>query len=198
MKKSRKKPTNKPYLLLKFILNHQFVNFLFLNLWTLTKDLHISSQPARLTEISKPHIVMLLPLHPTENLLKISFWQPVCKHTLLSAASHRGFVRQACSEPRAFKTPLCSRTQRGRKSRSVFASHVGTQALYTLQWHCRYFVSLTNRKEACKAAGRSFGNWELYKFPNPQRGILSFFSPYCVFWKAVCEGPTVKVTNLLT
>lgn len=51
--------------------------------------------------------------------------------------------------PEPSRPPLCSRTQRGRKSRSVFASHVGTQALYTLQWHCSYFVSLTNREEAC-------------------------------------------------
>lgn len=113
--------------LLKFILNYQFVNFLFLNqLSGPSQKTYISQpQPSPLTKISKPHTVMLLPLHPTENLLKISFWQPARKHTLLSAASHQGFVRQACSEPRAFKTPIMQQDSAGQKEQECFRQSCG-------------------------------------------------------------------------
>lgn len=96
-------------------------------LWTFTKDLQYISQPqpSPLTKISKPHTVMLLPPHPTENLLKISFWQPAHKHTLLSAASHQGFVRQACSEPRAFKTPIMQQDSAGQKEQECFRQSCG-------------------------------------------------------------------------
>lgn len=41
-------------------------------------------------------------------------------------------------------------------------------------------------------AARSFDNWELYKFPNPHRRILSFFPLLCILkscvWRPHCEG----------
>lgn len=101
------------------------------NLWTLTNSLVppqktciSQQQPSPLTMISKPHTVMLLPLHPTEKL-KISFWQPARKHPLLSAASHQGFVRQACSEPRAFKTPIMQQDSAGQKEQECFRQSCG-------------------------------------------------------------------------
>jgi len=52
-------------------------------------------------------------------------------------------------------------------------------------------------------AARSFDNWELYKFPNPRRRILSFFPPFpllCVLkscvWKPHCEGDKSFDINL--
>lgn len=87
------------------------------------RPIHISPSP--LTKISKPHTVMLLPPHPTENLLKISFWQPARKHTLLSAASHQGFVRQARSEPGAFKTPIMQQDSAGQKEQECFRQSCG-------------------------------------------------------------------------
>lgn len=122
-----KKAKKQTCLLLKCILSYQFVNFLFLNrLSGPPQKTYISQpQPSPLTKISKPHTVMLLPLHPTENLLKISFWQPACKHTLLSAASHQGFVRQACSEPRAFKTPIMQQDSAGQKEQECFRQSCG-------------------------------------------------------------------------
>ena len=127
MKKLKKKKNTKPYLLERFILNYQFVNFLFLNqLSGPSQKTYISQpQPSPFTKISKPHIVMPLPLHPTENLQKISFWQPARKHTLLSAASHQGFVRQACSEPRAFKTPIMQQDSAGQKEQECFRQSCG-------------------------------------------------------------------------
>ncbi|KAJ4948340.1 hypothetical protein JOQ06_019875 [Pogonophryne albipinna] len=61
----------------------------------------------------------------TENLLKISFWQLARKHTLLSAASHQGFVRQACSEPRAFKAPIMQQDSAGQKEQECFRQSCG-------------------------------------------------------------------------
>lgn len=127
------------------------------------KDMHISPPAASpRPRYLNLNTVMLLPLHPSpKKPLKISFFGNVLANTLscLLQATKALLGRPALS-PQPSRPPLCSRTQRGRKSRSVFTSHVGTRALYTLQWHCRYFVSLTNRS---RAAG-TFDNWELYKF----------------------------------
>lgn len=114
---------NKANLLLKCFPSYQFVNFNQLS-GPPQKTCISQQQPPSLTMISKPHTVMLLPLHPTEKL-KISFWQPARKHPLLSAASHQGFVRQACSEPRAFKTPIMQQDSAGQKEQECFRQSCG-------------------------------------------------------------------------
>lgn len=126
MRQTKKQKREKTNLLLKCILNYQFVNFLFFNQLSgpSQKTCISQHQPSPLTKISKPHTVMLLPLHPTEKL-KISFWQPAHKHPLLSAASHQGFVRQACSEPRAFKTPIMQQDSAGQKEQECFRQSCG-------------------------------------------------------------------------
>lgn len=126
--KSKKKQKNMPNLTFEIYSELPICELpLFLNqLSGPSQKTYIShSQPSPLTKISKPHTVILLPLHPTENLLKISFWQPARKHTLLSAASHQGFVRQACSEPRAFKTPIMQQDSAGQKEQECFRQSCG-------------------------------------------------------------------------
>lgn len=157
-KKVKKTKNTRTYLLLKFILNYQFVNFLFLNQVSgPSQKTYISQpQPSPLTKISKPHTVMLLPLHPAKTSWKLVFGNRLANTLSCLLQATKALLGRPALSPEPSRPPLCSRTQRGRKSRSVFASHVGTQALYTLQWHCRYFVSLTNRGEACKGCKKKF------------------------------------------
>lgn len=161
----------------KCCLRHQFANF-----FLLLKQL---SGPSQKTCISQPqpssshcdiktsHAVMLLPLHPTEKkgLKKISFWQPAHKQPLLSAASHQGFVRQARSEPRAFKTPIMQQDSAGQKEQECFRQSCGhTGIIHSSVALWIFCESYKQRGRPAKAA-RSFDNWELYKFQNPHRRI---------------------------
>lgn len=133
-----------------------FCNALSTNFWTsssLTSSLNPHQRHAYLTP-SPPCTHTPTHIHTVyikRTLKKYFFFGNRLANTLscLLQATKALLGRPALS-PQPSRPPLCSRTQRGRKSRSVFASHVGTRALYTLQWHCRYFVSLTNRSGADK------------------------------------------------
>lgn len=76
----------------------------------------------------------------------------------------------------------------GAESTRAFAAVMWPHWHYT-QLSISYFVSHINRAEGCEAAWRSFDNWELYKFSNPQRRIGGcFFSSFfflllCIFVK---------------
>lgn len=152
-------------------------------LWTSTKKLHISAPALPCSpRVLKPHTVMLLPLHPQKTSWKLVFGNRLANILSCLLQATEALLGRPTLSPEPSRPPLCSKTQRGRKSRSVFASHVGTQALYTLQCHCRYFCE--PYKQRGRSAKRSFDNWELYKFLNPHRRILSFFSSS--FFPIVC------------
>lgn len=63
---------------------------------------------------------------------------------------------------------------------------------YTLFSGTADILWVLQTEEMLVKAARSFDNWELYKFQNPHRKILSFPPCHCVFWKAAwrphCEG----------
>lgn len=85
----------------------------------------------------------------------------------------------------------------GQKAQEPISAVMWPQWHYT-QLSIRYFVSHINSAEA---AWRSFDNWELYKWPNPQRRLGGVFPPflfsYYVFLKSQ-DGLTAEVTNPLT
>lgn len=135
-------------------------NFLLLKAapWTFTKDGRISAAAPPPPSPSPPYQTLArchaaATAAPTEGKKKLVFGKRLAhKQPLLSCSqATKALLGRPALSPEPSRPPLCSRTQRGRKSRSVFASHVGTQALYTLQWHCGYFVSLTNRRRGEKA-----------------------------------------------
>lgn len=87
----------------------------------------------------------------------------------------------------------------GAESTRAFAAVMWPHWHYT-QLSISYFVSHINRAEGCEAAWRSFDNWELYKFSNPQRRIggcffLSFFA--IVYFLQSQKGIIEEVTNPL-
>lgn len=151
-KKEKKKRNTKCYLLQKFILT---TNLWTSTSWTNSLDLH--KRPTYLNPsppLSPRYINLTLSCccHciPQKTSWKLVFGNRLANTLSCLLQATKALLGRPALSPEPSRPPLCSRTQRGRKSRSVFASHVGTQALYTLQWHCRYFVSLTNRGEACK------------------------------------------------
>lgn len=119
-----------------------------------------------LAKISKPYTVMLPPLRPRETLPEMRIFvggggDPACKQPLSCRlpATEALLGRPSC-EPAAFKKPHYAAGLSGAERAGVFfGSHVGTRALYTLQWHCGYFVffvvvvSLGKRREARKEKG---------------------------------------------
>lgn len=134
---------------------------------------------------------MLLPLHPTENLLKISFWQPTRKHTLLSVASHQGFVRQACSEPRAFKTPIMQQDSAGQKEQECFRQSCGHTGIIhssvALQIVCE---SYKQRGGLRRLQGLIIGSYTSSQIL--AGGFEVFFPPFlplCVFEKLCAKAP---------
>lgn len=126
-------------------------------LWTFTKDLHIST-PALPRSPRYLNLTLSCCCHciPQKTSWKLIFGNRLANTLSCLLQATKALLGRPALSPEPSRPPLCSRTQRGRKSRSVFASHVGTQALYTLQWHSRYFVSLTNRGEACKGCKKKF------------------------------------------
>lgn len=180
-------------------------NFLLLKAapWSFTKDGRISAAaprtPSLAVALSKPCTLSCCRnCAPAERKKRVFGKRLAHKQPLLSCSqATKALLGRPALSPEPSRPPLCSRTQRGRKSRSVFASHVGTQALYTLQWHCGYFVSLTNRRQRGKRPAktvRSFDNWELYKFRKSSEEDLKLFfiSPFLRFF-FLSASPIVRL-----
>lgn len=136
--------------------------------------------------------------------------------SLLSLASHRGFVRQAFLWARSLQeTPLCSRTQRGRKSRSVFRQSCGHTGIIhssvALRIFCIFCCCCKSRKETGGPQRKRLREDILIigssiTLPNPHRRIASFLprlplfffffsSPLWLVKSTVPRAPAAKVTN---
>lgn len=109
-------------------------NFLLLKAapWTFTKDGRISAaappSPLPLAAISNPRTLSCrCHCGPHRRKKKISFWQAAGSQTAspVLLASHQGFVRQACSEPGAFKTPIMQQDSAGQKEQECFRQSCG-------------------------------------------------------------------------
>lgn len=129
--------------------------------WTNSLDLHkrptyLNPSPPRSPRYLNLTLSCCCHCIPQKTSWKLVFGNRLANTLSCLLQATKALLGRPALSPEPSRPPLCSRTQRGRKSRSVFASHVGTQALYTLQWHCRYFVSLTNRGEACKGCKKKF------------------------------------------
>lgn len=177
-------------------------NFLLLKAapWSFTKDGRISaaatSSPLPPTHllaaaVSKPRTLSRRRhCAPTEKK-KMSFWQAAGSQTAspVLLASHQGFVRQACSEPRAFKTPIMQQDSAGQKEQECFrqsCGHTGIIHSSVALWiFCESYKQKARGKRPAKTA-RSFDNWELYKFRKSSQEDLKFFfflfSPSFVFF----------------
>lgn len=189
-------------------------NFLLLKaaLWTFTKDDRISAAAPR-AAVSKP-CMLSCRCHcaPTERKKKIVFWQAAGSQTAspVLLASHQGFVRQACSEPRAFKTPIMQQDSAGQKEQECFrqsCGHTGIIHSSVALWiFCESYKQKGGKRPA--KAARSFDNWELYKFRKSSQEDLKFFfflllffySPFPSFFFPLClphcvlsEKPRAKV-----
>lgn len=109
-------------------------NFLLLKAapWSFTKDGRISAAapraPSLALALSKARMLSCCRhCAPAERRKKKSFWQAAGSQTAspVLLASHQGFVRQACSEPRAFKTPIMQQDSAGQKEQECFRQSCG-------------------------------------------------------------------------
>lgn len=166
-----------------------------------------SHTPPRRRRIKTSHTVMLPPLRPHRKE-KMSFWQAAGSQTAspVLLTSHQGFVRQACSEPRAFKTPIMQQDSAGQKEQECFrqsCGHTGIIHSSVALWiFCESYKQKARGKRPAKTA-RSFDNWELYKFRKSSQEDLKFFfysplpsfffPPFCLPHCVFAEKPRAKV-----
>lgn len=130
---------------------------------------------------------------------KMSFWQAAGSQTAspVLLASHQGFVRQACSEPGAFKTPIMQQDSAGQKEQECFrqsCGHTGIIHSSVALWiFCESYKQKASGKRPAKTA-RSFDNWELYKFrKSSQEDLKFFFYPPLLHFFPLSASPIVRL-----